>query len=545
MLGFDSYFNAFPLYAYDLDERHSISLRIRGRGRGTLIAYKAYVDKSWELIQRTKFSLEDKQDETIKLDTTKHDRSLIYISLTAETDLTIYEADYFITGPQRNKASISAVITTFKRDEAVQSTSRRLQDYLIQNKDLEADFKLLVVDNGGDTDSIPFSSGKVIKNKNYGGAGGFMRGLLEVAENKLSSHVLFMDDDAVFHPENIRRTLSVLRYSQVSNLAVAGAMITDHRKWMMWENGATFNRRCQPMHCGKDLRDFRQVLSTALDNPPNIENKYGGWWYFCFPINCVENWTFPFFVRGDDSYFSLANNFEIIGITGVVSHQECFSVKQTPLTVYLDMRYHLLHHLIFHRLNGRNIKNVYMMWRYFNRFNASYHYETAEAINIAIEDVLSGGKFWERNLDMADKRRQIGTITKNEKVKLNFSWDPNDTVPHGVRNYETTFWVLIRLLTLNGHILPKVVYHKKGRRMPLDFRANVRETFLRPYVVTVDVQTQSGYRVDRSVKKYTRNLLKFLSLAMRLLTRGKKIQNEYHEFAKKTSERQFWASILK
>ncbi len=125
-----------------------------------------------------------------------------------------------------------------------------------------------------------------------------MRGLLEAKDNEMSSHVLFMDDDAVFHPENIRRTISVLRYSRKPNLAISGAMITEQKKWMMWENGATFNRRCQPMHCGKDLRNFDEVMSCALDNPPSIENKYGGWWYFCFPIDQVKNWTFPFFCEG-------------------------------------------------------------------------------------------------------------------------------------------------------------------------------------------------------------------------------------------------------
>ncbi len=206
-------------------------------------------------------------------------------------------------------------------------------------------------------------------------------------------------------------------------------------------------------------------------------------------------------MRGDDSYFSLANNFEIIGVNGVVSHQEDFFTKQTPLTVYLDMRYHLLHHTIFDRLRGSRLRNIYMMWRYFNRFNASYHYESAAAINIAMEDVLAGPQFWEENLDMAAKRKQISGLTQDEKIKANFSWDHGQTVSNGVRNYNSSFWVVIRFLTLNGHLLPKLAYHKKGRRMPLDFRANIRESFLRPYVVTTDVTTSSGYRVDRSVKK--------------------------------------------
>ena len=545
LLQFDSYFNAFPLYAFDIDAHHTLSLRLKGRGKCTLLAYKAYLNESWELIQKTRISLNSESEAVFPLYSGEGDNSLIYFGIVAETDVELDEADYIISGPRRNKASITGVITTYKRDEAVQKTAKRLQDYFSLSSDLKSDFNLVVVDNGGDTDTIPFEKGQVIKNKNYGGAGGFSRGLLEAVDKKLSTHVLFMDDDAVFHPETIRRTLAVLWFSRRPNLAISGAMITEQHPWMMWENSATFNRRCKPLHNGKDLRDFINVISCALDNPPATENRYGGWWYFCFPIEFVENWTFPFFIRGDDSYFSLANNFEIICVNGIASHQEDFFVKQTPLTVYLDMRYHLLHHLVFERLRGNRFRDVYMMWRYFNRFNSSYHYESAAAINIAMNDVLAGPKFWEQNLDMSAKRKQIASIISCEKIQENLPWDPDDLVPNGRVNYNKFYWTIVRTITFNGHLLPKGFNHSKGRLMPLDFRANIRESFLRSYVVSVDIPSNVGYRVDKSLSKFFNNLILFLRLSCWLVVKHQKIQESYADFTIKTSKRRFWRDILK
>ena len=102
----------------------------------------------------------------------------------AKTEVTVVSADYIIEGPVLNDATITGVITTFKRDDAVQSTSDRLGVYFQENEDIADLFQLLVIDNGGDTDEISFSRGRVIKNKNYGGAGGFSRGLLEAMERR-------------------------------------------------------------------------------------------------------------------------------------------------------------------------------------------------------------------------------------------------------------------------------------------------------------------------------------------------------------------------
>src|SRR5690606_24845888 len=91
---------------------------------------------------------------------------LVYARFVAVGDLTIEAVDYVVTGPVRNDVKLTSVITTFRRDDAVQKTSARLQRYFDRNPDILPDFDLLVIDNGGETDSIGFPKGRIIKNKN-------------------------------------------------------------------------------------------------------------------------------------------------------------------------------------------------------------------------------------------------------------------------------------------------------------------------------------------------------------------------------------------
>ncbi len=538
---FDSFFNAFPLHCYDLGPKHKLKIRIRIQGKGVVRLYLARNESSWEQLIHT--LLDHKECETVEFELPKlGDSGLVFLQVYAKTEVKIVSADYIIEGPVLNDATVTGVITTFKRDAAVQDTCDRLETYFSENKDIADLFQLLVVDNGGDTDEVGFSRGRVIKNKNYGGAGGFSRGLLEVMEGDLSSHVLFMDDDATIFPESLRRTLAALRYSSDPKRAISGAMITEKHKWMMWDNSALFNRRCIPLHCRVDLRDFTKVLFCAFDNLRTQDNRYGGWWYFCFPVDQIKTWAFPFFVRGDDIYFSLANDFHIRTMPGVVSMQEDFAVKQSPQSIYMDTRNHLVQHLTFSFLRSSFWGDFWMLWRLFNRYNSAYHYDSAEAILVAIEDVIKGRDFWTNDMDMSKKRAQIKALTKNEAFSEKLEYGAVHLTPAGVGRFRKAY--LFRVLTLGGHILPNFLFFSNGRRMPLNLRAEVTETFLRPVVVTMDSSEKTGYvcRIDRP--RYFKNLRHFIKTITTFAKERNRLVREYEEMKEKKLNKAFWKSVL-
>ncbi|CEP36876.1 Putative uncharacterized protein [Halomonas sp. R57-5] len=542
-ISFNSYFNSFPVHLYDLDE-HAVDVEIKASGTFIVQIVMARHGRSWEQLYQSRVELTDGEVEKIRLPTMLLD-GLIYVEIISLRDTLIYDVDYSIVGEIHQSVSLTAVITTFKRDEAVQETGRRMQSYFENNVDLLDKFKLLVIDNGGDTDSIPFEKSTVIKNRNLGGAGGFTRGLMEVVENQLSSHVLFMDDDASFFPESLRRTMSVLQYSKTDNRAVCGAMITESHKWRMWENGATFDQRCKPIDNGRDLGDFGEVVAMSIGQPRNIDNKYAGWWYFCFPIASVNVWPFPFFVRGDDSYFSLANDFDIITMPGVVAIQEDFFTKQTPLTLYLDMRYHLVHHLTFENIEIGQKSLSRLMSKFFNRFNNSYHYESADAICQAIEDVLAGDSFWEQNVDMAERRKLINSNTQNEKIQNAISMNLGNVTHHAPQRNKGRWKSLLRRFSYNGHLLPDSLQYQKGVVFPLDVRAIEHDTFLRPYTITVDPASGKGYICKIDKQAYFDNRKRFKDLVRKLEANYEQLSNQYKELSKTLAAKAAWEERFK
>ncbi len=172
---------------------------------------------------------------------------------------------------------------------------------------------------------------------------------------------------------------------------------------------------CRPQFVGTDLRDAFQVtrmeLAAAKPKPPGF---YAGWWFFAFPVAAVAHWPFPFFVRGDDISFSLANRFDTVTLNGVVSFQEDFSAKESPLTLYLDLRNHLHQHLVHADKEIGPWRTATIALHFLLRSIIRMHYDSAEAQLRAWDDVMKGPDFFAENADMARIRPQIAALAKDE-----------------------------------------------------------------------------------------------------------------------------------
>ena len=191
-------------------------------------------------------------------------------------------------------------ITTFRREAEVAATAARIGDFLDGAgapalDALGAEAHLFVVDNGQSAELPPHPRLTLIPNANLGGAGGFARGLA-AAEDGGFTHCLFMDDDASFMMESLLRTLAFLRLARSPKAAVSGAMISEARRWAMWERGAVFNGACRPDHVGVDLRDPVAVAQMELAAAaPKPRGFYAGWWYFAFPVAAGHALPVPVF----------------------------------------------------------------------------------------------------------------------------------------------------------------------------------------------------------------------------------------------------------
>lgn len=453
-----------------------------------------------------------------------------------DEELRIDEGRFVTFDRPKRTPKLTVSITTFRREAEVENTARRLDAFL---SDYEAadNVRVQIVDNGSSADVPETAHIHYLTNANLGGAGGFARGMLE-ARRAGSTHCLFMDDDASFHMENLRRTYAMLALANDPTTAVAGAMIDNTHQHEMWENGAIFDGICRPQHIFTDLRNpqavFRMLFNSAERLP---DNAYGGWWYFAFPLDHARHYPFPFFVRGDDSGFSLANRFHIRTINGVVSFQDSFGGKATPLINYLDGRYHLIHHLVFPDLQRSAWATAMVPLRLILRSLVRFHYEAAEAQLLAIQDVLEGPQFFVEHADMSERRARIGAMTVKEK------WRPLEAQPTPIRRrgyLRDRFWAA----TLNGHLLPFFGWFGAKRVLRLAMRGPNWPVWGARRVTYVNMPERTGYTVELDRIRGLMILYRSVVLGLRLIRAHRALLRQYRGSYDAVTSEATWEKLL-
>lgn len=448
----------------------------------------------------------------------------------------------FLTAAERlNPVRLAICITTFRREAAVAETARRITAFLDTpgaGARIGQAAHLFVIDNGQSAVLPSHPAITQVPNRNLGGAGGFARALAE-SEAAGFSHCLFMDDDASFQMENLLRTMAFLWLARSPRAAVAGAMISLARPWAMWENGSVFDRFCRPLHNGTDLRDTAEVIAMELASagrkPPGF---YGGWWFFAFPVAGVRRWPFPFFVRGDDISFSLANGFDTATLNGVMSFQEDFSAKESPQTLYLDLRNHLHHHLVQDGMEIGALGTARIALWFIARSIVRMHYDSAEAQLMAWADVMEGPDHFVRNADMAARRAAIGRLIRSE------AWAPAPLDPDPPEDRAAPAPGLLAAtlmkLTLNGHLVP--FWGMLGRKVtvPLRHRGLLWPLWGAREARFTDAEGQRAYVVRHDKRRFARLALQAGRLWWRWVRAYPALVRAYRDSYPGIASRGFW-----
>ncbi len=430
-------------------------------------------------------------------------------------------------------------ITTFKREDAVRSTVARFEAYMAQSPVAEH-LHLAVVDNGQSAGIEASEHVTPIANENLGGSGGFARGLIE-AERRGATHCLFMDDDASIHMAALERVWSFLAYAKDERTALAGGITMGLHRWVLWESGATFDRVCRPRFLGTDLRDLDEVLKmefeSTLDTPPNF---YGGWWFFAFPVAHARYRPFPFFVRGDDVSFSLANDFNIVTLPGLLCFQDAdFSEKESLHTLYLDLRSHLAHHLALPALDIGRLATIKMAARFFARSFVQFHYESCAALTLALEDAVRGPAFFAENADMVARRADIAALRNNE------TWRDGEVPAMSQQSLKPMsrpkLWLM--LFTLNGHLLPFFGALGGRRVLRSNERGELHKIWGARQITYVNAQKQV-FTVRHSKPAALRQTLKFLRAAARFAGRYERVKQDWRRGYAELASDSFWQRRL-
>ncbi|MEP3334426.1 hypothetical protein [Sedimentitalea sp.] len=546
LLVLDTYFNLLNIGKWHAGcALDGLFVELTGHGRIELRAFQAIPGQSWEILACEVITMAPGVPYRADLShyAERSVRGLIYFEVKAldEGGATITGGRFATNTKLDTPPRLAVSITTFKREDEVRRTVSRLQTFLA-SYEFGENVHVQVVDNGQSA-KIP-ETGKVtpVDNPNYGGAGGFARGLLE-AERGGFSHCLFMDDDASFHMENIARTYAFLALSKDPKNAVSGAMINNTHKWAMWENGAFFDGSCQPMFCGVDLRNRDAVFGMENDsatlNPPTL---YGGWWFFAFAIDQVQHHPFPFFVRGDDISFSLMNDFNITTLNGVVSFQDDFSEKESPQTLYLDLRNHLIHHMVADKLARSPLGTAKIAIRFIMRSLLRFHYDSARAQLLSWHDTMQGPGFFDENIDMAARRATIKEMTKTEVWRDLTPEDKKERrkktlKPHNKR-HRLGIWAL------NGHLVPFSTRRWDRIVLGIGERGIVFPAFGASRITYLNTAADKGYTVVQSKAQFFAIAWQMTKTLWRFTRGYDALKQEYRAGYDAMTTRGYWADKL-
>ena len=468
-VGFHTYFNVFSLGKWlRLTPIADVGVRIRlHTGRAFVRVCGIHPDYNTILAEA------DVHAGTAPIVWLPADRStleaspLAFVECFCTEDAEIDAVDWVTTTPPLRHSTFAVVITTFNREAEV----ARAVNVLADDSDFRHYARIIVVNNGDPIALRQSEYVRVVDNPNLGGAGGFMRGLLEARETGRFTHALFLDDDAVCPPVAVHRIKALVDWARDPQLTVGGAMLYLSHPWIQYECSARLDGLTPtPVNLDMDLRSRDALLAND-----RVEyGAYGPWWLFAFPLRADLKLAFPFFVRGDDITFSLRNGFRPLFLNGVASWQESFDDKISPVVEYLTLRSLILIALVYATPPRRARQLAGAILHRIASELLGYRYGIAEALCEAVADVLAGPDFWRRNVDMSRRLREVADRAGPLRVA---SVDPHAI--HAWDGPERRWRRCVRLATLNGHLLPRVLCRRRGPVVPGLSTRPVRAAFHR------------------------------------------------------------------
>ena len=542
---FDTYFNAFCIAKWHkCCELRGLWLRLTGLGRVEVTVLHALSEFYHEVLAVTVLDLALKGES--HLDLSHYGDSVALGLITFEiraisSDARLTAARYVTQAQPNPSLRLAIVITTFRREVQVKATAQRLGRFFDQ-AEFGPQMDCLIIDNGDSAQIDPHPKIRRLANANLGGAGGFTRGLLQ-AKAEGCSHVLFMDDDATIPMEALHRTFAFLALAKEEKAAIAGAFINTTQRAVMAENGAVFDRRCHPQYSGIDLRHFGALFymehRSALISPPKL---YGGWWFFAFSVAAVRHYPFPFFVRGDDVNFSLANDFAITTLNGVAAFGESFVDKETPLNWYLDLRSHMVHHLALSEMAISRLALIGIALAFVRRNIVKFQYETIEAVLMAWRDVLQGPDVFARQPDAAKARAAIKALTRTEVWQPVETFDLKERVGYLGNDIEARrrFYPY----SLNGHFLPFFGRWGSKRIIYAEHRAFTDAVWGAVQLTFLNVTGDKAYVTRRNTLKAFALLAQVLTLTLRTIWVHDRLRALYRSRYPQITTPEYWRKAL-
>lgn len=312
---------------------------------------------------------------------------LLGIEVKADTDCCIKEISYSGEFGSWRDLKIGAIICTYKREKYVNATINKLVNF---SKKFPW-FSSLIVDNGSTLPTCNTETVKVLHNPNYGGSGGFTRGLLEQLRYNKNDYVLLMDDDIDLDPTVLNRMYGLLCgiKEEYKESFLSGAMLRMQTPHIQHENTAYWGKiRLHSLGKGWDLSKQDALLKN--ERIPDRENQYGGWWFCCIPLARVSQIGFPLplFIKGDDIEYGIRNNRKIIHMNGIGIWHESFEDKK-----FLWVDYYAYRNMLIMNLYAAGCNRWTFLAMICGRLAVHFckrNFKETKIFNIALQDAMKG-----------------------------------------------------------------------------------------------------------------------------------------------------------
>jgi galactofuranosylgalactofuranosylrhamnosyl-N-acetylglucosaminyl-diphospho-decaprenol beta-1,5/1,6-galactofuranosyltransferase len=281
----------------------------------------------------------------------------------------------------RREVRLAIVICSFNQPEAVIANLRRLAG---------AATRVIVVHQGDDELTVPDDvEVEVVRQGNYGGSGGFTRGILAALDGG-ATHVLLLDDDVRVNPDLPERLRSLLaRLTRPTT--IGGQMLDLFKPTVLAASHETVDLRRLKLR--NPLRD------TDLSGPdaPSLfarrhTSDYNGWWCCCIPAETLRaSLPLPMFVRHDDVEYGLRAarlGSGVVTMPGIFVWHEPFARKTKLWYSYYDRRNMLIIGALHGAASGRRLAALFLA----DSWDAliAHRYDICWAVCRAARDFLGG-----------------------------------------------------------------------------------------------------------------------------------------------------------
>lgn len=407
----NTYFGRFPAsYWQRWTTVKTVSVEADVTGSGQL-ALRAS-DMEGEPRTVTVRTVEDVKDEHVRLDAQLDkflDGGALWLDLETEGGtLTVSNVRWTVDSPERIRPTAVTICTMNRADDCL-SNLFALADSLPALDTLDA---IYVADQGTDTVDSREGFAEVaerlgdklhyIKQPNLGGAGGFTRGLYEVAGSTETEHanVLFMDDDVLLEPD------LVIRLTAFSNRAANPMIVGGQMLNLLHPNQLHVGAEYAELNTLEPGQPVPHSLSTAdllgVDEEtgkPNRQERrldagYNGWWSCLIPYEVVKTigYPMPFFFQWDDaeySYRARAHGFPTVTLPGAgVWHADFHWKDWDEWHRYFNLRNSIITAALHSPFDLNLLSRVLLAQLV--RYLLSMQYGLSATLITAVEDFLKG-----------------------------------------------------------------------------------------------------------------------------------------------------------